>query len=263
MPKPNLLSLQTEFWRGVTDESSTAHRASKLFRGDAKFSAEKRLGVYAMMYEARLVDALAQDFPLLHKWTGAARFEELACACIRLYPSQMYSLDRFGRHFLKFLCEQEGRLKAGLLQLAKLEWARCEVFLERNSSSVSADRMASVAAEQFGLLTVDFIDALRELTFDYDIISLVRALESDALEPVIEQRTQHCLIWRREYEVFHVEINESEHQALTLAREGRCLAEWTESFATAPNPAQALFDALSSWFTEGFITACYLKGAEL
>src|SRR5437763_1002781 len=81
----------------------------------------------------RLVAALREDFPLVEKLLGAEGFSALASSYAAAYPSDHFSLGRFGRAFDTFLRERPARWRRDLADLAALEWARAEVFVERDA----------------------------------------------------------------------------------------------------------------------------------
>jgi hypothetical protein len=63
----------------TADASTLERRMADLgIRGDERLSAADRVRVYAGMYTLRLRDALAKDYPALHRALGDAAFDELA-----------------------------------------------------------------------------------------------------------------------------------------------------------------------------------------
>ncbi|HET9753680.1 MAG TPA: DNA-binding domain-containing protein [Myxococcales bacterium] len=172
---------------------------------------EDRLDVYARMFVCRQVDALRTDFPETAAKLGDEAFFALVERYLRAHPSEHPDLGRLGRHFAAF-CPEEVR------ELAAVEWARAEVFLEAEAPAVSAEEFARS-------LRVCIIPALR-LAF-------------------------RTAVWRKGFEVQEVQLDAEEARALELALAGASFAEICGAFADAP----AAYAALQSWIAEGWVTS--------
>ncbi|HET7785053.1 MAG TPA: DNA-binding domain-containing protein [Myxococcales bacterium] len=172
---------------------------------------EDRLDVYSRMFLYRQVDALRTDFPQTAARLGDEAFFSLVDRYVRAHPSEHPDLGRLGRHFAAF-CPEEVR------ELAALEWARAEVFVEAEAPAVSADEFART-------LRIRIIPALR--------------------------LTARTAVWRKGFEVQEVELDAEEARALALAIAGASFAEVCGAFADAP----AAYAALQSWVAEGWVTA--------
>ena len=66
-------------------------------------TAEERVSVCANAYYARLLDCLAESFPVLNRAVGEEAFADFAFGYLQRYPSQSYTLnvlgeDSFGDH---------------------------------------------------------------------------------------------------------------------------------------------------------------------
>src|ERR1700674_2883763 len=105
-----LAETQRLFWEALRGEA-----ASTSF-----VAGPDRLHVYADMFLWRQVDALRSDFPQLAAKLGDDAFFVLAERYILAHPSEDPDRGRLGRHFAQF-CGDE---------LAALDWARSEVYLE-------------------------------------------------------------------------------------------------------------------------------------
>lgn len=172
---------------------------------------EDRLDVYARMFIYRQVEALRADFPETAARLGDEGFFALVERYVRAHPSEHPDLGRLGRHFAAF-CPEEVR------ELAALEWARAEVFLEAEATAVGPEEFARN-------LRVRIIPALR-----------------------LASRTA---VWRKGFDVHEVELDAEEARALELALGGASFAEICGAFADAP----AAYAALQSWIAEGWVAA--------
>jgi hypothetical protein len=201
----NLTETQALFWRALYGEPV-----------DASFvDGPDRLHVYANMFLFRQVDALRADFPGTADRLGDSRFFEVVRAYVREHPSEHPDLGQLGRRFAAFLREREGD---ELADVAALEWARSEVFLEAGARPIGPEEFART-------LRIHLVPALR-----------------------LAGRTA---VWRKEFEVREAVLSEEEARALELALEGASFEEVCGAFA---DPASA-FEALQSWIGEGWLTA--------
>jgi len=172
---------------------------------------EDRLDVYARMFISRQVEALRTDFPETAERLGDEAFFALVERYVRAHPSEHPDLGRLGRSFAAF-CPEEVR------ELAALEWARAEVFLEAEAEAITAEEFART-------LEVRIIPALR-LAF-------------------------RTAVWRKGFEVHEVELDAEEALALALALSGASFAEICGAFADA----ETAYAALQSWIAEGWLAA--------
>jgi hypothetical protein len=212
----NLAETQKLFWNALRGD---VEGLDACFAGTPQLPAGERVGIYAQMYVFRQVDALREDFPLLVKKLGDEAFFQLAEKYVLAHPSEDPDLGRLGRRFAGF-CPEE------LRELAALEWARSEVFVEADAASISPEQFAAAVDEDaFAHARVKIIPALR----------LIGA----------------TVVWRAGFEVFDVELAPEEAKALRLALDGEPLGEICGAFGES----QAAFAALQSWLAEGWIAA--------
>jgi hypothetical protein len=202
-----LAAIQAIFWQALHGESV-----------DPSFIAgPNRLKVYANMFLFRQVDALRTDFPDTAKQLGDSAFLEAARGYLREHPSEHPDLGRLGYRFAAFLKEKDGA-PPGVGDLAALEWARSEVFVEAEAEPIGPEEFARS-------LEVRLVPALR-----------------------LVGRTA---VWRRGFEVQEAELSPEEARALERALEG---ASFEEICAAFGDPTSA-FEALQTWIGEGWLSA--------
>ena len=99
-----------------------------------------------------------------------------------------------------------------------------------------------------------FVPALRTISTGFDLAALWKGLsEGEKPEPAPLDAPQIYAVWRRGFEVFHAPLSDAEARGLELARGGATLGEVCEAFAGAEDPARAAFEAIASWFNEGWV----------
>ncbi|HZR07939.1 MAG TPA: DNA-binding domain-containing protein [Myxococcales bacterium] len=199
-----LAETQAQFWKALYGDAA-----------DASFVAgPDRLHVYSSMFLFRQVDALRADFPEVAERLGDSGFFEQVRAYVREHPSEHPDLGQLGRHFAAFLKKSNPEL----VELARLEWARSEVFLEAEATAIGVEEFARK-------LRIRLVPALR-----------------------LAGRTA---VWRKGFEVQEAELPAVEARALELALSGAPFADVCGAFG---DPALA-FEALQSWIGEGWLAA--------
>ncbi len=245
--------LQELFSSIAKREECRSHRdTSSAFVGNARLDAAGRMEIYANMYVWRQIDALREDFPKLAAIMGDEDFYALGEAYVRAHPSTHHSLSRFGEHVAAFLRDRSGS-RPDSSDLASLEWARAEVFEEAAIATASPEILREVATADFPSRALSVIPALRLLRFEHDVLGVWRAIEDG--QPPSEPRRQPAfvVVWRKEFDVFHVRLEPDEAKALEGAMAGRPLGVVCAAFEDRPDAVQAAFRAIGSWFTEGWI----------
>ncbi len=232
---------------------------------DRRASADERLQVYARMVRSRLVEALEGQFPNLARKFGHDAFTSLALSYLAEYPSRNPSLGFLGHALPAWLARQarlgdEGRV---LSDLARLEWARHEVFDERDQAVLDVATLRELPASAFAELPLRLVTASRLVVVAAAVPALWSALEgsgdeahafgSESLDP----RT--VLVWRQGVSVFHRTLADAEAGALErIASGGAGFGAICESLASALPAEEATaraFAWLSTWAGDELLVA--------
>ena len=159
---PDLQESQTLFWRLLTAPEGVARGCETLLREGVlrdrelgfflrpgeQLSPTERLDVYADMYFYRLKDCLAEDYPNLAAWIGPERFHNLVTDYLLAHPSRHPSLRELGRALPVFLESQPLPARfAWAPDLARLEWARLDVFDDADAAPLTREALLSQDAD--------------------------------------------------------------------------------------------------------------------
>jgi hypothetical protein len=123
------LRKQQEWFAAIvsTPESEVAPvdaaSATRLVTPSKTLSSLERIEIYRRGYHARLIECLADDYPVLQHALGEAAFETLCRMYIARYPSRAPSLNYFGRHMAELCRAEPASVPAFAADLAILEWA--------------------------------------------------------------------------------------------------------------------------------------------
>jgi hypothetical protein len=256
---PDLRGVQELFWSLTTAPEGAARGATELCRRgtlesedlsflvspDERQSPTEQIDVYANMYFHRLHDCLAEDFPMLMARLGTARFHNLVTDYLLAHPPNHFSLRELGRALPDFLASHAlERAFPALADLARLEWARVDVFDDADAVPLSREEILQRGAaepESFGL---SLIPAARLLRLASSVLPLWKRL--DAGEGAGEEtnsgagrRDEICgaRVWRKDFAIFHRSMQPDEERCLeTLAGGGVSLARLAEILAGAQRP---------------------------
>jgi hypothetical protein len=115
----------------AADGRSMKSVAAGIIKPNDRLTSFERLEIYNRQYWFRLKDCFYDDYTGLRAILGDRRFESLALAYLKRYPSECFTLRNLGRNLLKFLAEEprwaapDQRL---VTDMARLEWAHIEAF---------------------------------------------------------------------------------------------------------------------------------------
>jgi len=214
----------------------------------------ERVEIYARMYLHRLVDAVAEDVPHTAGMLGHDGFMDLVREYLREHPSRSPDIGQVGRQFGAWLGGREG-FREDLPDLAILERARSEVRTAPDAPVAGPGSLQGLPLDSFPGTRFVFSPSLRVLHLHHDVRALWDALDEERERPAPAPRPTTLAVWRHEFKVFHTALSGSEADALEVAREGGTLEEVCGACAGEPEPAQAAFRTVLSWFADGWVSA--------
>jgi hypothetical protein len=247
----SLAETQSIFWNALQGDVDEAE-IDRCFVGSTDLPALERVEIYGNMYVWRIVDALREEFPKVASLLGDDAFFDAMAEYIGQEPSESPDLGQMGRRLPEFLKSYAG--PPGLADLAALEWARSQVFLEADAPSAAATALAGVASEDVPAVRLQVIPALRLLSFEHSPLQVWQQIEDGEPPGVPDAAAGHAAVWRREFDVFHVSLNTEEAEALRRCVAGEPLERVCDAFAGHDDAATTAFAAIASWFAEGWIS---------
>lgn len=258
MTAPGLRDLQERFWVWLAaapgGPPAPEPALVDLARSTPSLSAAARLGIYAGMYVARLVDVLRDDFPRVAAVMGGAAFRAAAAAHVGRRPSRHPSLRHLGQGFPETLAAA-GPTPAWLPDLARLEWTRVEVFDAPDSPTLTLAALRAVPVEAWPALRLVPIPALAVLVADWPV-HRVWAAGDDVPAALARERTA-LRVWRDGFDVHQAPMDAREERALDAVRAGASFADVCETFADLP-AGEAAAEAgalLGRWIEDGLLAA--------
>jgi hypothetical protein len=236
----SLRELQEWFQTAIThpDGQEAGIVASPLLRDPADLTrllthgpqlhAYQRLGVYQAGYRTRLVECLADDYPVLQTALGHAAFEQLCRAYITAFPSTSRSLNYYGRHMAEFCrgagvevlaraprtgacCGEEaatGEAPPAVFcaDLAALEWALVEVLHAPEAPTLSHEQLSRVPPERWGEAILPPSQAARLLSFDYPVNRYFQAVREDENPAIPGPTPSATAVYRKGFTIWRMDL---------------------------------------------------------
>jgi hypothetical protein len=180
--------------------------AGRLVTPSSMLSSLARLEIYRRSYQARLIECLADDYPVLQATLGEETFEGLCRAYIDKHPSTEPSLNPFGRHMPDFCRNHPLSDPEFAADLAALEWAVVLAIHAPTASPLTAQDLARIPIESWPEIRLVPNPSLGVHAFEYPVnayFSARRRGEAAAL-PV----ARHCsvAVYRTERSVWRLEL---------------------------------------------------------
>ncbi|SEM47875.1 hypothetical protein SAMN05428989_3957 [Pseudoxanthomonas sp. GM95] len=219
--------------------------------------AATRLRIYADGYRLRLIEVLADDFPVLAQRLGAERFHALAGDYLEDHPSTQPSVRHLGHAFADWLSQQHGS-EVEVWELARFEWAQGEVFDAADAQAIALAEVAALPVEAWPTLQLSFQPALRALHLHTAVPALVMAHAADApLPDRLAPDPAHWLLWRQDFDVHWRRLPEDEAHALQHMRDGGHFEALCAQLEAAHGPDAPLraVGLFKRWIHDGLVTA--------
>jgi hypothetical protein len=197
----------------------------------------ERLDVYRRAYDARLVECLADDYPVLQMALGNEPFETLCRAYAARYPSEAPNLNAYGRHMAE-VCE------GFAADLARLEWAIVEVIHQPSSAPLTMERLAAVPAEGWATARLVASRAVRLLDLEYPVNDYFQAVRDGNAPAPPGRQPSATAVYRSGHAVWRMGLTPTMHRVLAALVAGDLL-EGALALAAEESP-----ERVTAWFRE-------------
>ena len=239
--------------QGLRDLGIEPRELEQIVRSDERRSAVERLDIYANMYFYRILDVLRDLFPKLVAAVGDTPFHNLVTDYLLKYPSSHPSLRNVGARLAQYLDEHGDRDRLWLADLARLEWARHDVFDLGDAEPLTMERLRARDPSAFATLALPLIPASAVLRVKY---AVEECWDDPSQPPSAGRKT--LLVWRQHGDVFHRATEEREAAAVAMLQRGTTfglICEWLGGELPESEAPQAAFALLAQWATDELIIA--------
>ena len=220
----------------------------------------ERLELYHRQYWFRLLDSIEEDFPALQRLLGKEKFWRLIEAYLELVPSRSYTLRHLGSGLAAFLQINPG-LAGGYpvhaVELARLEYALCEI--------VEASRRPAVCGDSLAHVTLDLQPHLRLFAFHTAADALWKSDDAAAIPPELltlpsTKPSHHVAAFRHAGQIQVLRLPPNGYLVLEAIRQTGSLVTALESLEFSDADVNTVSDWFQCW-TE-FAWLCEREGSD-
>ncbi|GAA5118004.1 putative DNA-binding domain-containing protein [Luteolibacter yonseiensis] len=211
-------------------------KADELMKAGSNLSSAERLELYHRQYWFRVLDSIAEDFPVLRKMAGEEIFWALMEAYLLECPSSSFTLRHLGSRVADFTAEWEvidESRRRWFSAIARLEYAEMEIYEAAEWEAVPPDQLAGATLGLQPHVKLLALPVEADLCNDWESFSPIRET------PV------HLAVWRGENGgAIRCRLDPVEFELLTRLRNHSTLAGlFSEPTEREPEPQD-----VSSWF---------------
>lgn len=239
--------------------------AEQLIARGPRLDATAQLGVYHHAYRARLVECLADDFPIVQRMLGDDAFAGLARRYIAAHPSQSPNLNSFGQQFASFAKTQaDGPVAAALVSdLARLEWAMIEVLHAPASPLPSTSELAGLSPEQWAHVRFVPSATLRFLEFGHPVNVYLQQVRTGLAPAPPVAAWSATAVYRDDWKLWRMDFTPAMAGVLRTLLEGESLGVALATLSTAAHADPQMEGDVMSWFRawmrSGFFSALLIS----
>jgi hypothetical protein len=264
-----LRATQLWFARAVTtpesegDAVSDAEAALRLTAGPSMTAAE-RLEIYRRGYHARLIECLADDYPVLQGALGAGAFEALCRAYVARHPSDGPSLNFYGRFmpgFLRHGAPDATPSRELASDLAALEWSIVEVIHAPSAEPLTLDALGQVPPDAWPGARLVANTALRLQRFDYPVNAFFQQVRDGGAPVLPAPAPSATVVYRSGPTVWRMDLTEPMFEVLQGLLAGEALATAlgrAEAGLAGVDPAE-IGQRVTHWFREWVASGLFVR----
>jgi hypothetical protein len=251
----------------ASDGRAMSAVAASFIAPNSRLSPFERLEIYNRQYWYRVLDALADDFPVLRAVVGSEAFQGLSIEYLSAHPSRSFSMRNLGSKLPEWLAAHPrwaGRRQRLALDVVRIEWAFVEAFDNAERTPLTLDQIATLD----GGSRLALQPHLRLLALDYAADDIALALHKDrkrnaseagvkheegpeppARLPRLRRRPTWVAAHRLENVVYYRRLEREEFLTLAALREGLSLVDALEAgLHETKKPAARRPALVQSWF---------------
>jgi hypothetical protein len=263
----DLRSLQQRFLALITasdgvpaalaNMAATPADLGDLVVGDTRLDGVGRVTVYADMYFQRLLDVLREDFPKLEAALGEDPFRELVGGFLAEVPPADHSLRNLGAPLPGFVADRTDLAdRPWLADLARLEWARADVFDGADCDVLDLEGLRAVPGDRFAELPLRLVPTQRQVPVGFAVEQTWRQIEDGQPLVAPPAGAGHLLVWRKQTEVLHRRLDPLEAELLAPLAEGSLFGLICERLGLdrpVEEAAGLAFSFLVDWAQQGLL----------
>ncbi|WP_339487390.1 HvfC/BufC N-terminal domain-containing protein [Pseudomonas sp. EL_65y_Pfl2_R95] len=249
------MGYQSEFSRALLNGQQPCSARLKTWNGSDSSS---RFAVYRNNVVSSLINALADNFPVIVQLVGDDFFRAMATVFVREFPPQTRILSYYGAGFARFIeAFPPAQSLPYLADVARLEFARIQAYHSADVAGLGAEQIAQALANPEALVQMTFSlhPSLTVLNSAYGIVSLWGAHQGHIeIERVNPSNAENALILRNQLDVEVMQISAAAALFIGALMDRKTLAAAAE-YATDLQPDFDLTPYLAHLIQTGVISS--------
>lgn len=213
--------------------------AEEIIKPGPTLTSAERLELYHRQYWFRILDSLAEDFPVLRRMAGDELFWKLIEAYLLGRPSQSFTLRHLGEAFADFIEASElldDIRRQWFSSVARIEYTFMECFECAQAAKPEADDLTDGIIELQEHVKILHLPVPADLCWDWQDFN-----------EITEPQTVHLAVWREPSgRSRHERLETKEVPLLVRLKSG---VKLDELFASLPEPAPSE-DEITRWFAK-------------
>ena len=213
----------------------------------------ERIGIYAHMYYARLLEILVAEYPTTQQVLGEKAFERACRQFLERNPSKHRTLNHLSVRFPDFLSRHlpPGNRSKLAVDVARIERALEDVFDAARAEPLTAAEFASISADQWHRVRLRLIPALQLLKLRFPANAYMNAARGGGKPHMPRPRATFAIVYRRGFQVFRRDQAPEQFKLLAALARGRTLEQAVRSSVSGRSGnADRLAATLGAWFRE-------------
>lgn len=225
-----------------------------------KVPTDVRLNIYGYAYRSRLLEALADSYPILHTYMGDEQFDELGSCYVDAYPSSYRSIRWFGDQLASFLKTHAHYSQwPYLAELAELEWTMTLSFDAADSQWVDLNIVSTIPPESWADMRLSVHPSAHLLNLSWNVTQLWQEMSDQKTpsQPIKSESPLSWIFWRKEWVTQFCSLPQDEAYALKAVLQGLTFGEICEGLCQWVDEQEAAMRAaslLKGWISSGLIT---------
>lgn len=258
-PLPETLGeVQTWMLGAITGPEEAAERAAAVLTAGPRLPARDRLEIYRYGYAERLVECLADDYPVLAATLGDGKFRALATAYIERYPSSSPNLNAFGRH-MEELCRSASPAwldepRVFFAELAALEWALVVAIHAAPAPALDLAALQALPPEAWATARLVPSGTVTVLDFSYPVNRYFQEYRNKGRQPSLPSPSPSATaVYRKEELLWRMDLTPAMKRVLVALLGGRTIAESLGQMSVNESDPEAVAEAERSvmiWFRD-------------
>lgn len=239
-----------------------------LISGNSRTDAATLFAVYRTAYRGRLLEVLANDYPLTRRYAGREEFDGLAHAFIAKHPSQTPNARWFGAAFPAFVASTAHSARhLALSEIAGIEKALADAFDGADGAALNLAHLVQIPPHDWTRLTFTPHVTSSRLTVRTNAFDIWMALKDnlEAQAACLSAECANLIVWRQEHRPLIRPMPYEESMMWTEAAKGVPFGILCEMLATFGDPDTAPGRAagyLQGWLVSGMLESVTVEPAK-